>query len=279
MGWKETVAVRLSRHTPLQVLRHPTGRPTVIRRPERLLVAPVFIFCSVRSGSTLLRMILNGHSTLYAPHELHLGQLSAALGNRYVNDAMRELGWPDQELTHLLWDRVLDAALARSGKRTLVEKTPHHVFMWHRIACCWPDARFVFLLRDPTAIHDSWRRARPRQTPEEVLGEVVRYTTAVQQARRALPGHTVHYEDLVGDPAGTLRRVCEFLGVAFEPAMLDYGRRGSGVIRSGLGDWTDRIRSGRIQAPRQLTPDSRLPDELREVARAWGYPRAAGHPV
>lgn len=272
MGWKDTVLVRLARHTPYQIVRHPTGRPTVARRPERLLVAPVFILCAVRSGSTLLRMILNGHSCLYAPHELHLTGLKVALGDRYVADAMTELGWSEQELTHLLWDRVLDAALARSGKPTLVEKTPHHSFMWSRIARCWPDARFIFLLRDPAAICASWHRARSYLSREELCARVARYTGAVQEARNTLPGHTIRYEDLVADPAGEVAKVCDFLGVPFEPEMLEYGRHRHGPIRSGLGDWTDRIRTGRIQPPREIDQVEGLPIDLRIIAREWGYP-------
>jgi hypothetical protein len=272
MGWKDAMTVRLARHTPLQLTRHHTGRPTLVRRPPRLLVAPVFIFCSVRSGSTLLRMILNSHSELYAPHELHLSQLKVNLGDSYVTDAMTELGWTEQELTNLLWDRVLDAALARSGKRTLVEKTPHHSFMWSRIARCWPDARFLFLLRNPAAICDSWWRARPRQSREELHGRVGKYTAAVQEARRILPGHTIRYEDLVADPEAQVRRVCEYLRIEFEPNMIEYGDRPHGTIKPGLGDWSERIRTGRIQPPRQVEPDAELSDELRAIARAWGYP-------
>jgi hypothetical protein len=271
MSWKDTVTVRLARHTPVQLARHHTGRPTLVRRPPRLLVAPVFILCSVRSGSTLLRMILNGHSELYAPHELHLSQLRATMGNRYVTAAMTELGWTEQELTHLLWDRVLDAALARSGKRTLVEKTPHHTFMWSRIARCWPDARFIFLLRDPAAICDSWRRARPAQTRDELLARVAKYAGAVQDARRTVSGHTIRYEDLVTDPEGQIRRVCEHLGIEFEPAMIEYGERHHGTIKAGLGDWTELIRTGRVQPPRQIDPGAELSDELTALARAWGY--------
>jgi hypothetical protein len=269
------MTVRLARHTPLQLARHHTGRPVLVRRPPRLLVAPVFIFCPVRSGSTLLRMILNSHSELYAPHELHLSQLKVAMGNHYVTDAMAELGWSEQDLTHLLWDRVLDAALARSGKRTLVEKTPHHSFMWSRIARCWPDARFLFLLRNPAAICDSWWRARPRQSREELLGRVAKYTAAVQTARRTLPGHTIRYEDLVADPEAQIRRVCGFLRIDFEPGMIEYGDQQHGTIKPGLGDWTERIRSGRVQPPRQVEPNAELSDELRAIARAWGYPVGA----
>lgn len=271
MGWKDAMTVRLARHTPIQLVRHHNGRPALIRRPKRLLVAPVFIFCSVRSGSTLLRMILDSHSELYAPHELHLSQLKVTLGNQYVTEAMTTLGWTEQELTHLLWDRTLDALLTRSGKRTLVEKTPHHTFMWSRIARCWPDARFLFLLRNPAAIADSWARARPQQTPEELIARVTKYTEAVQQARRSLPGHTIRYEDLVASPEAEIRRVCEFLRVGYEPEMIEYGAREHGPIRAGLGDWTQRIRTGRIQPPRASQPTIELTPDLKAIARAWDY--------
>ncbi|WP_344173700.1 sulfotransferase [Pilimelia columellifera] len=273
MGWKQTVSVRLARHTPLQLGRGRDGRPRLVRRPGRLLHAPVFLFSSVRSGSTLLRMILNSHPAVYAPHELHLTQLTAKLDNQYVTDAMHELGFSAEELTHLLWDRVLERALTRSGKKILVEKTPHHTFMWSRIARCWPDARYLFLLRDPAAIAASWARARPQLSPDEVHAQVDRYATAVDEARRALPGHTVRYEDLARDAHPVIRGVCEFLGIEFDPTMLEYGRQPHGTIKAGLGDWTDRIRSGRIQTPRQITSRESLPEDLRALAVRWGYER------
>lgn len=271
MGWKDRIAIRLTRSTGLQVVPRRNGIPTLIRRPERLLKEPVFILSSVRSGSTLLRVILNGHSLLYAPHETHLAKLTAEFGDTYVERSMTALGWPQYELTHLLWDRVLDASLQRSGKSILVEKTPHHVFMWSRLARCWPDARFLFLLRSPAAIVDSWGRARPNQSGDEAVASVEKYVAAVESARRALPGHTIRYEDLVADPAGQIRAVCDFLGVAFEPQMIEYGRFDHGPLKAGLGDWTDRIRSGRIQAPRHTSGAVPLSATLRNISGTWGY--------
>jgi hypothetical protein len=235
------------------------------------LKAPVFIFTSVRSGSTLLRMILNSHSQLYAPHELHLTGLRVELKDKYVQDSMDELGLGESELGIMLWDTVLATALARSGKQTLVEKTPHHVFQWSRIARNWPDARFVFLLRHPAAVIDSWHRARPHKPMEEIAASITRYMTAVDEARRTLPGHTLRYEDLVAEPVAETRGICQFLDVPWEPEMLEYGERNQGPIRSGLGDWTDRIKTGRIQRARPL-PAVDLPPELAAIAERWGYP-------
>ncbi|MDG4766408.1 sulfotransferase [Solwaraspora sp. WMMD406] len=276
MSWKEHIAVRIARTTGLQVTRR-GGRPTLARGSSRLLERPVFLLSSVRSGSTLLRMMLNSHSAVYAPHELHLSKLRVGFEDHYVTDSMNELGWDELEVTHLLWDRVLDAALHRSGKQVLVEKTPHNVFMWSRIARCWPDARFLFLLRHPAAILDSWRRARPRQTPQQAEESVARYLTRLAEARRALPGHTVRYEDLVADPATQTQEICAFLGLEWEPAMVEYGRFRHGSIKAGLGDWTERIRSGSVQPAREVPTDVELPEPLDELARKWGYPaRRAG---
>ncbi|WFE28790.1 sulfotransferase [Solwaraspora sp. WMMD791] len=275
MSWKHHLAVRIARSTGVQITRR-GGRGLLVRRPQRLLRQPVFVLSSVRSGSTLLRMMLDSHSAIYAPHELHLSKLRVQLGDHYITNSMAELGLDAQEVTHLLWDRVLDTALQRSGKQILAEKTPHNVFMWSRIARVWPDARFLFLLRHPAAILDSWSRARPQQTPQEAADSVGRYLTSLAEARRVLPGHTVRYEDLTADPAAATRRICAFLGLEWEPAMLEYGRFDHGTIKAGLGDWTGRIRTGTVQPPREV-PDLALPEPLYDLAKGWGYPaRRAG---
>jgi LPS sulfotransferase NodH len=272
MSWKHSAHIRFARATGYQLMRR-TGRrlPRLVRRPPRQLRAPVFIFSSVRSGSTLLRMILGSHSQLYAPHELHLSSLQVTMKDKYIRDSMDALNLGELDLTIMLWDQVLSTALARSGKTTLVEKTPHHVFMWPRLAASWPDARFVFLLRHPAAILDSWRRARTNQSEPDAIASVARYVTKVDEARRRLEGHTIRYEDLVDDPVGETKQLCEYLGVDFEPEMLDYGRLDHGPLRAGLGDWTDRIRTGKIQSSRPLPDSSALTRELRRIAEDWGY--------
>lgn len=269
MAWRRQVNVRLARRTGMQ-LRQRDGRIRLIRNPQRELAQPAFILCSVRSGSTLLRMILNSHPDIYAPHELHLAHIKVELGIAAAEDAIAALDLDRQELTFMLWDRLLTQALRRSGKSVLVEKTPNLVFMWHRVASCWPGGRFIHLLRHPAAILDSWQRARPKQSADEAVSSVTRYLVALREARSALPGHTVRYEDLTTDPAGEARRLCDFLGVGWDPAMIEYGRHDHGGVRSGLGDWHEKIRTGVVQPPRPV-PAVELPRELRALATDLGY--------
>lgn len=241
---------------------------------DRLLERPTFILSTVRSGSTLLRVLLDSHSQLHAPFELHLRDLKVKIQRPPGRKAMDALGLDEAELEHLLWDRLLHRELTARGKRYLVNKTPNDVFIADRIKACWPDARFVYLLRHPAAIARSRGRARPQDAQEQNVAMILRYAEALEAARARWPGHVVRYEDVTVDPEGELRRLCAFLEVGYEPQMLEYERFYHGEYRVGLGDWSKKIRSGEIQpAP---PPPRETPEGLRALCAAWGYAPAAG---
>jgi hypothetical protein len=250
---------------------------------SRLLTAPVIVLSPARAGSTLLRMILDSHSALYAPPELPLAQLTVRAETTWMRASLRELQLTSQEVNYLLWDRVLADVLSRSGKPTIVVKTPSNVLVWRDIAQCWPDARFIFLLRHPASSVVSLNASfdakwHPGETGSlaESAAKALRYMSALEDARRALPGHTVRYEDLTAEPATQSRQLCEFLGIPFEPGMLEYGQFGHGRIGSGLGDASVKLKSGRIQSatlpPLGVAPGSEgFPPELVKMCEAWGY--------
>jgi hypothetical protein len=247
-----------------------TIRPPADPKTDRLLVAPVFIMAPVRSGSTLLRALLDGHSALHAPHELHVRRLTVGFGTSLAEKAMDTLGHNRADLEHLLWDRVLHRELQKSGKQTIVEKTPANAFAYKRISTCWPDARFIFLLRHPVSIARSWHEAGfVKRSPQEAELDALRYMKAVQKARKALPGLTLRYEQLTEDPERETRRVCGFLGVPWEREMLEYGDRL--LLQKGLGDWKDKIRSGSVQPGRELPGPDEIPETLRAMCDIWGY--------
>jgi hypothetical protein len=280
--WKQRVNAVL-RHTLGYQLTRPPGHPGCRLAPprgERLLTAPVFIFSAARSGSTLLRAILGAHSQLYAPPELPLGHLQVQAQTRWIQTSLQALRLTQEDLEHMLWDRLLASLLLRSGKPTIVVKTPSNVLHWKRIASCWPDARYIFLLRHPAAavmsLHASWNpQWHPGESGNlaEAITKGLRYMTKVEEARSALPGFTVRYEELTTAPDPTTQRLCEFLGLPFEPGMLDYGRYATERFQPGLGDASRKIRSGRIQAPAPPPGPSQIPPELAGICLAWGYLR------
>ena len=283
MDWRRTVNDVLARSTGYELRRTPPrAAATAARRRrvgklrvgDRLVEAPVFILCTLRSGSTLLRVLLDSHSEIHAPHELHLRYISVSLDRKWSERSMREMDLDQGGLEYLLWDRLLHRELASSGKRIIVDKTPNNVFIAGRLKECWPDARFVFLLRHPAAIARSRRAILPHDVDDGQNVDLIRrYCLALEGARRTYEGLTVRYEDVTADPAREAGRLCDFLGVRYEPEMVDYGRFDHGRYHAGLGDYADKIKTGQVQ-PADPPPEQ-IPEPLRAACAAWGYVDAA----
>src|SRR6185437_7402334 len=139
MEWGRWVNAMLARTVGYQLARPPGHPRRRLPAPEgsRLLTAPIFILSPARAGSTLLRMVLGSHSTLYAPPELPLYHLSVRAETSWIKTSLTALQISARELDYLLWDRVFADVLSRSGKPTLVAKTPSNVLIWEQIAECW----------------------------------------------------------------------------------------------------------------------------------------------
>ncbi|WP_409468293.1 sulfotransferase family protein [Streptomyces sp. HC307] len=252
--------------------RGPRESSYVAPRAPRLVDSPVFVLSSVRSGSTLLRVLLNSHSRIRAPHEMHLRTVHVQLTRSFSAEAMKALELDKTELEHLLWDRVLHLELTRSGKDVIVDKTPPNTLIWPRLHRYWPNARYILLLRHPGAVIASLTERRRDPDLQSIHAEVLGYAEKLEEARRSLDTHVITYEELTAEPEQTMRGLCEYLGVEWESGMLDYGSRDHGTFRPQLGDWSSTIKSGRIQPARPADPSTELPPRLAELAKAWGYP-------
>ena len=239
---------------------------------ERLVPSPVFLLFTPRSGSTLLRLVFDSHPRIRAPHELWLRTVRVTIPRAMTRPAMESLGLDERSLEHLLWDRILHRELARSGKDVIVDKSPFNAHIGQRLVECWPAARFIFLLRNPAAIVESYSRLFPTRSPEKVTKEVLSHANALQLARDSLPGLTVRYEDFVAEPQREAAALCDFLGVPWEPQMLEYGEHDHGPQSAArLGDPSERLRTGRIQPIREEAPPPLSSPELRALATQWGF--------
>jgi hypothetical protein len=279
--WKQTLNGALTRATGYQLQKagakpaKPTKRPRIgqARAGDRLVEAPVFVICTLRSGSTLLRVLLDSHSQIHSPHELHLRYVSVNFDQKWSERSMKELGLDARAAEYLLWDRILHRELTASGKAIIADKTPNNVFIVDRLREAWPDARFIYLLRHPGAIARSRQAYKGEQADEDDKNAdlIRKYVEALEAARQTYPGHTVRYEDLTADPERELRGICSFLGIPFEDGMLEYGQFDHGRYKSGLGDWNEKIKSGSIQQPEPPPPLEEIPPALREMCVKWGY--------
>lgn len=141
----------------------------------------------------------------------------------------------------------------QAGAPRWVEKTPRHLEVPGLIMRTWPGARIVRIVRDPRDAAVSLTRV-PFGTPSLLtnLSVLARMNEAAADFYRESPAAlTVRYEDLVAEPDSTLHRVCAFVGVAYESAMISDRSRAGGVAAEHewwKGDATgplDRTRSGR----------------------------------
>lgn len=259
-------------------------------RPEpvaRLVPSPVFLLSTPRSGSTLLRNILDTHPQIYAPPELVLTELGVEFQRfpaRYgmhtfqTELGFREFGWDTAKLEYLLWDRILHHVLAESGKDVLLHKAPRVLLRWRRIAECWPEARYIFLLRHPMNVVASGRdMSGGTALSWSALSDFyLRYLYQLRDARAELPGLTVRYEDLTAEPGRVCREICEYLQLPWEPRMLDYGSANHGPLAPGAGDLGVKLRSGQLQPGRPLPSDDDIPQPFRPICVEFGYASFAG---
>lgn len=212
-------------------------------RPRSPAPAP-FVVGVPRSGTTLLRLLLDAHPALAIPPETGFGEpLSSAAvvtgGPRELRDAVTALPtWPDlgfqrDELLTLLrrvrpWSpaggvRAIYAAYAeRHGKPHWGDKTPIHSRHMSTIAAHLPEARFVHILRDGRDVAASVR-CLPI-SPGGIEEIAIDWRDQIHDARAqaaSLPHYReVRFERLVTDPEGVLRELCDYLALDFDPAMM-----------------------------------------------------------
>jgi sulfotransferase family protein len=182
--------------------------------------APIFVVGSPRSGTTLLRLILDSHPRISCGEETHfLRDLEAVVGRHWglVASYGIERDWWLERLRHLYLGFQAEV-LARSGKSRWAEKDPTYTLLLGFIEELFPDALYVHLLRDGhdvvASFRDRWGYASAARAART---EWARYVQAAQA--HALK---VGYERLVADPEGEGRRLFGFLGEAFAPEALAF---------------------------------------------------------
>lgn len=206
-----------------------------------------------RSGTTLLKAMLDAHSQLAIPTESYfVPQLWHRHGarphrDRFVDDLrrlerLREWGVDPEKVRARLPERPTFAEAIQSIYRLYAEarrkprfgdKTPLYMQHLDVLERAFPGARYVHIVRDgrdaALSLLAMTRRPRFNLTRPRGVGDFAcawrREVRAAQRFGRAHPYLELRYEDLVREPEAKLREVCSFLGLVYEPSMLEYHRR------------------------------------------------------
>ena len=273
----------------------------------------LFLIGSPRSGSTLLARMLGAHSAIHAPAEPHLLTPLAHLGffgrvekapydpiisERAARELVADLPGGESEYLDALrahTDAVYAGLLAPSGRKLLLDKTPAYSLVLDFAAKLYPRARYIVLTRHPMAIW--WSYVDSFFDGDAVAAHannalLERYVPAIARFLREAPAPLIHirYEQLVNDPEVHVRRICEFLGIGFEPGMVDYGDQAGGRVKAarGLGDPTTVGKHSRPTTdslarwagdlggrPERVEQSKRILASLQDDdLHSWGYDRA-----
>ncbi|SIO59811.1 Sulfotransferase family protein [Rhodovulum sp. ES.010] len=196
----------------------------------------VFVYGALRSGTTLLNLMLNGHPAIHNPGEVDplldfiAPDPDHPTGWRYDRARMeghrlfRALGiaLPDGADGLDLFEAMIGALRAKSDKPVLSLTVHRNAGRLKRIL---PEARILHLLRDPRDVARSAVGMGWAGNSYVAVGGWIETETewdrAGFDADRVM---TLKFEDLLADPEASLDRVARFHGMAYDPAMLDYPR-------------------------------------------------------
>jgi hypothetical protein len=242
--------MKLTRHS----IRHPVKAAAKARRRREDMNRPLapFVVGVNRSGTTLLRLMLDAHPQLAIPPETHfvpdvirLARRDGGTRVRMVRTMTRHARWGDFGLdAKELRGRVAHVKPARSGpvvrafyelyaesqgKPRWGDKTPRYMRAMPRIQRALPEARFIHIIRDgrDVAISQNERALTGgNQSMAEAAGRWQRRINTARAHAADLPTYReVRYEDLVSDPEQTLKGICDYIELPYDEAMLRYYER------------------------------------------------------
>jgi Sulfotransferase family len=185
-----------------------------------MLARPIFVVGTMRSGSTLLRLILDAHPHISISEETgFMGGLVAAkrIPNWMHGEGWYErLGWSEEEFDARLrefYSGLFERHARAEGKQRWGDKTPMHSEHMPEMARIFPDAVFVAIVRHPGAVVHSLVRKFHYAVADAVTywkstnEEILRRGMELGNDRFVL----LRYEDLVERPEETLRELVDFL--------------------------------------------------------------------
>jgi len=224
---------------------------------------PIFILGLPRSGSTLLEQILASHSQVEGTQELadvqrivlELQGRDGDLENPRYPAVLADM--TDESFMKLGEAYLADTQVYRTGKPFFIDKMPNNFRHIGLIHLMLPNAKIIDARREPMACCFSNLKQLFAQgqeftySVEDIARYYRTYLALMRHWDEALPGRIlrVHHEDVVDDLDGSVRRILDYCGLAFEPACLDFHKTERSVrtpsseqvrqpiFRDGLDQW------------------------------------------
>ncbi|MDQ5814833.1 MAG: sulfotransferase [Actinomycetota bacterium] len=268
-----------------------------------------FVVGSARSGTTLVRMMLNAHSDIAVPPEsrfiveLWRGQDEVEVDG-FLSELEAHKRWSSWETpiesvraqlpddSRVSFATAIEAAYrayARErGKTCWGDKTPRYVESIPLLARLFPTAKFVHQVRDGRNVALSYADVPfgPKNVGKAATLWARRVVAGIRDGRPLGPSRymELRYEDLVVDAERSVKALCTFLDVRYDSGMLNYTDRAREDILDRAARYNPNLTSKPMSEVRSWADDMpRIQVETFEAVAgdlldSLEYPRAFPHP-
>lgn len=188
---------------------------------------PIFVVGCQRSGTTLLRLMLDSHPNISCgPETRFLADFAKVTGEGW--DRMGLYGFAKEywyEKFAEFFDSFQTEYAKGRGKTRWADKTPRYALSLDFVDALFPDSQVVHVVRDGRDVVASHRDRWGYRSAVKAVEKWPRYIKAAQAFGARVPTDRyieVRYEALVGDTEAQLRRLLTFLEEPWDSAVLDH---------------------------------------------------------
>lgn len=205
--------------------------------------SPIFVGGAGRSGTTLLRVILDSHPNIACGPELKVTPILAELWHGFQTTHQPSL--KEYFLNHAdinqIFEQIILALVEKyrieAGKKRIAEKSPNNVFFFQHLSHIFPKSPLIHVIRDGRDVVCSlltmnWinpQTGQPIDYTRNARKAAEYWVGAVQAGRKASKVPSIspkymelRYEDVVSDPAPTLKKLFSFINESWDPIVLKF---------------------------------------------------------
>jgi hypothetical protein len=139
--------------------------------------------------------------------------------------------WQDFQSQKEIFEYII-GRFNKQNNETFLEKTPRHVFFYSQIVKFYPDAKFICMIREPrNTVSSILTMSQKRE--KSVLRISIFYNKIAKAIMKIMINRdvmVVKYEDLVDHANQTLKNICEFINIPFDPNLIQMVSAPAGII-------------------------------------------------
>lgn len=243
------------------------------------MTSPIFIVGAPRSGTTLLSSMLSAHPSiaistetgfmshwytirhwygdLNVPRRFDAFWIDYTTQGRFADvdvdadcvlERIRQAAHVD---LRMVFAATMEEYAAKVGKPRWGEKSPGHEFYIETLLDWYPEAKILFVVRDPRAVFASMLRVPWGK--KDICWQMGIWKTSIrflENARKDPRVAVARYEDLVQEPIREMHRLCEFIGEEYTDGMIYNRSETSSPISDAVGKgWTREHLQSTLEKP------------------------------